>query len=351
MQSVTAVSSPSQPAAPPLELSNSRKAALIVQLLISDGGRLPLSSLPDAVQERLAQELGAITLVDRQTVESVASEFADLLDAIGLSAPGGANAAIDALSAHLSPHLADRLRQRVDQPDGRDPWAVLADREPEDLATILSSESTFVAAITVSKLPVALAAKALSICPGPLARRITQVMSRTTDTAPETVRQIGMSLVTDYCVSLPTAFAKPAPVRVGSILNASPAALRDDLLADLDQADQAFARDVRKAIFTFADIPARLAPADIPAALRVVPGDVMTRALAHAQTDPKTAATAEFIFANLSQRMGGQIKDDIAESGPPSAELGETAMNEVTAAIRDLADAGTISLKDPEDSG
>lgn len=323
---------------------------MIVQLLISDGGKLPLSSLPDAVQERLAQELGAIRLVDRQTVESVASEFADLLDAVGLSAPGGANAAIDVLSAHLSPHLADRLRQRVDQPDGRDPWAVLADREPEEIANILSSESSFVAAITVSKLPVPLAAKALSFCPGPLARRITQVMSRTTDTAPETVRQIGMSLVADYCVSRTTAFVKPAPDRVGSILNASSAALRDDLLTNLDQADQAFARDVRKAIFTFADIPARLAPTDIPAALRVVPADVMTRALAHAQNDPKTAATADFIFANLSQRMGGQLKDDIAESGPPTAELGEIAMNDVTAAIRDLADAGTINLKDPEDS-
>ena len=46
-------------------LSRKRKAAMIVQLLIGDGGKLKLSQLPEEMQVLLARELGAIRLVDR----------------------------------------------------------------------------------------------------------------------------------------------------------------------------------------------------------------------------------------------------------------------------------------------
>ena len=81
-----------------MPLSPRRKAALIVQLMISDGGKLSLDQLPEHLQELLAHELGAIRLVDRDTVNAVAAEFADLLGAIGLSSPGGPAAALDVLS-------------------------------------------------------------------------------------------------------------------------------------------------------------------------------------------------------------------------------------------------------------
>ena len=74
-------------------LSRKRKAAMIVQLLIGDGGKLKLSQLPEDMQALLARELGAIRLVDRETVHQVAAEFARDLGAVGLSSPGGADGA------------------------------------------------------------------------------------------------------------------------------------------------------------------------------------------------------------------------------------------------------------------
>tara|TARA_B110000285_G_scaffold220490_1_gene272299 strand:- start:1658 stop:1948 length:291 start_codon:yes stop_codon:yes gene_type:complete len=64
-------------------LTRKRKAAVIVQLLIGDGGKLELSQLPEEMQMLLASELGAIRLIDCDTVHLVTAEFArDLSSAV-----------------------------------------------------------------------------------------------------------------------------------------------------------------------------------------------------------------------------------------------------------------------------
>lgn len=332
-----------------LSLSRRRKAALIVQLMISDGGKLALSNLPEHLQELLAHELGAIRLVDRDTVNAVADEFADLLGAIGLSAPGDTTAALDALAAHLSPELAGRLRAQLGGPKNADPWVQLSGLEVDELTPILQSESTEVSGVVLSKLPVAKAASVLSALPGETARRITFAVSRTADIAPEVVTRIGTALVSAYCTVKVSAFEKPPVDRVGAILNSSPAATRDSMLEGLDSADAGFAKGVRKAIFTFADIPTRLVPTDIPPSIRGVDPDQLTIGIAAALAQPgELQDAAEFILANISQRMAGQMREDAAEKGTVKPAVGEEAMNAITAAIRDLADSGAITLIDPD---
>ena len=46
-------------APPPTSVSQSRKAAMVVQVLLRDGGDLPLSQLPEEAQAHLTRELGA----------------------------------------------------------------------------------------------------------------------------------------------------------------------------------------------------------------------------------------------------------------------------------------------------
>lgn len=101
--------SPSTPSLPG-GLTRRRKAALIVQMLFRDGTGIPLTRMPEKLQAALAHELGAIRLVDKPTVESVAAEFLEELDAVGLVAPGSTLQALDELGDKISPELADRLR-------------------------------------------------------------------------------------------------------------------------------------------------------------------------------------------------------------------------------------------------
>ncbi len=332
-----------------MPMSHRRKAALIVQLLINDGNKLALSTMPDHVQEDLARELSAIRLVDRDTVNAVATEFADLLDAVGLSAPGNVDAALEALAGQISPHLADKLRDQLDNRHGRDPWLRLQNLTTDEIVNIFSRESIQIGAVLLSKLPVARAAEVLGKLPGERARRITFAVRQTADIAPDAVLRIGHALVSDYCRTRITAFDKAPVERVGAILNSSPAVTRDDVLIGLDESDADFAKNVRKAIFTFENIPARLRPIDLPNCLRVIDSSDLSIAIAYAFiAGGERETAANYILECISQRMAASMKEDAAERGTVKPVDGEAAMNAVSAAIRTLADDGTINLIDPD---
>ncbi|WP_341366380.1 FliG C-terminal domain-containing protein [Yoonia sp. BS5-3] len=337
---------------PSPELTRRRKAAMIVQMLISDGGELSLSQLPESLQELLTREMGAIKLVDRETVSAVAEEFLSAVDAVGLTAPGNEDAAILAIADHLSPQLADRLRKQTASVRNGDHWPLITSLPNERIVAIMTSESIEVCAITLSKLSVAQAAEVLSLTPGDRARKISLAMSQTADTSPEAVRIIGKGLAEDYGQTPALAFERAPVQRLGAILNSTKSDRREEVLESLDNDDPAFATDVRNAIFTFKDIVHRIKELDIPNCIRAVPGETLTIAIAAAlKGDDHLKASAEFILSNVSQRMATQIRDDAMEAGTIKKAAGEEAMGSVTNAIRELVDTGTITMRtlDEED--
>ncbi|MEL6682149.1 MAG: FliG C-terminal domain-containing protein [Pseudomonadota bacterium] len=330
-------------------LSRRRKAAMIVQMIIGDGSQMSLAQLPLHLQELLTQELGSIRLVDRDTVSAVAEEFLNEIDAVGLTAPGTQDGAIMALADHLSPELADRLRKQTASVRNGDHWPIIAALPVEKIVTIMMAESIEVCAITLSKLTVAKAAEVLTQTPGERARRISLAMSRTEHTSTEAVRTIGAALADEYGQIPVVAFEKAPVQRLGAILNATRADRRDDVLEGLGSEDPEFAGHVRKAIFTFKDIVDRVKPIDVPNCIREVPADVLAKAMAYALADEaELRASADFILANVSQRIGAQMREDAEEQGTVKKADGEAAMSEITTTIRGLVDDGKITLRDPD---
>lgn len=322
---------------------------MIVQMVIGNGDKLALSSLPYAMQEQLAEELGTIRLVDKMTVSSVAEEFVRELEGVGIATPGGPETVLKTLGDHISPDLASKLRTSLNSQLLKDPWSLITALEVEDLVPIMNAQSIEIAAVVLSKLTVRKAAELLGELPGERARRITYAVSQTADISPDAVHRIGTALAQEHCVSEALAFEKAPVKRVGAILNSSATMTRENVLEGLDSQDPVFASDVRKALFTFSDIPTRIATTDIPNCIRGVPVETLNLAIAGAlAAGGPLAASAEFIIENVSQRMAGQIRDDVAELGKVKQVLADGAMNELTASIRDLTDAGTITMVEPE---
>jgi len=333
-------------------LSRRRKAAMVVQLMISEGRSLDLAALPEEVQVSLTRELGALRLVDRATLRAVATEFADGIEGLGLAVPGGMDEALAALDGRISPATAARLRAEAGPPRGDDSWARLTALPCPELVPLMTGECAEIAAVALSKLPVAKAAELLGLLPGERARRITHAMSQTSTIGPDAVERIGAALAAEHCRPVNHAFEHPAPNRLGEILNSSGSATRDAVLDGLEADDPDFAQHVRKAIFTFPDIPARLAASDAPAVLRRIDQPMLITALAAAQAlGEGFGAAAAHLLDNISQRMAQGLRDEIAERGAVRKVEGETAMSEVVAAIRAAADEGDIALVTAEDDG
>ncbi|TCP42373.1 flagellar motor switch protein FliG [Rhodovulum marinum] len=324
-------------------LTRRRKAAIIVRLLLSEGITLPLGDLPASLQTSLADEIAGLRYIDAPTLEAVVSEFLAELEQAGLAFPGGIDGAIELLGEHLSPEAAAALQAQHAGERPPDPWVLLAEQEPGKLADLLLGESPEVAAVVLAKLPSQVSAAALGQMPGPQARRIAFAISRTSAVPPAAIGRIGNALARRVLDAPVRAFESPPEKRMGAILDAAPAATRDDVLQGLAETDAELAERVRRAVFTFADIPARLAPLDVQALTRTVDQPVLVTAMAGA--DEKNEATVDFILSNMSQRMAGQLREEISERGTPTTEETEAAMSEITAALRGLEAAGEITLK------
>jgi flagellar motor switch protein FliG len=100
---------------------------------------------------------------------------------------------------------------------------------------------------------------------------------------------------------------------------------------------------VRKAIFTFANIPARIAPRDIPRILREVDQAKLVLALAGAEAGG-FGASKTFILENMSGRMADQLREEVDEAGKVKPADVEAAMADIVDAIRQMEQNGDLLL-------
>ncbi len=355
----TALSAPAQtsgtlPPAPPAEprprLTRRQKAAIIVRLLLAEGAEISLARLPPALQAELVLQMTRLRRIDRQTLAEVVEEFLMAFDGNGLSFPGGLEDTLRMMEKYISPETCVRIRKQAGLSAHADPWARIGGLDVDVLLDLLAGESVEVGAVVLSKLKVAKAAELLGRMPGERARRIAYAVSLTADIAPAVVRKIGQSLAEQLDTQPEREFTDGPVERVGAILNFSPAATREEVLESLEQADADFASQVRKAIFTWVNIPERIDPRDISKITRAVDADTLLTALAGAR-GPEEEAVVEFILSNMSKRMAEGLREEMQEAGTIKPKDAEAAMTSVVVTIRELADNGEIFLiaKDDED--
>ncbi len=333
----------------PRVLSAREKAAVIVRLLLTEGTNLPLSTLPEHLQAAITEQMGQMRLVDRATLAVIVEEFLGELEEVGLSFPGGIEGALSMMDGHISESAANRLRRLAGASAKVDPWDRLTTLPVDRLLPIIDQESVEIAAVMLSKLPVQKAADLLGKLPGDRARRVAYAISMTGNVDPETVRRIGLSLAAQLDNQAPKAFDAGPVERMGAILNISPVMTREDVLKGLDEADAGFAEQVRKALFTFIHIPARLAAKDVPKIVRVVDNEVLVTALSYAASKPDLAEVVEYMLAALSQRMGQALREEMGARGKIKDKDGETAMSAVITGVRQLEAAGEVILKQEGD--
>lgn len=331
----------------PRVLTNVEKAAVIVRLMLAEGADLPLATLPEAQQTRLAEQMAQMGIVDRDTLAAVVDDFLDALESTGLTFSGGLAAALKVVEGHISESVASRLRRRAGAAVRGDPWERVAALPAAEVEKLLADEAAETAAVALSRLPVPRAAEVLALMPGARARRVALAMARTGATAPDTLRRIGIALVEALDAQPVRAFVTGPVARMGAILNVTPGQTRDEVLEGLEAEDRAFAEEVRKTIFTFAHIPDRVEARDLPRVLRAVGPMQMTTAFAAALGDGALAPVAERILAALSPRMVQQIRDEVAERGKVGAKDADAAFVALVTAIREMEAAGEIVLLEP----
>ena len=323
-------------------LSLRQKAAVVVRMMLSEGADLDLSQLPAELQALLAQEMAGMNLVDRDTCDAVLTEFCDRLEAVGIAFPGSINGTLDLLGGHLSADTANQLRRFAALNGSADPWDRIIALSAEQLAALSRSEAVELVAVMFSRLPVARASEVFALLEPALARQIAYTMSLTGGIEAPALRRIGLALLRAID-ALPQPAIDTRPVeKVGAILNFAPARTRETVLAGLDQDDAEFAGRVRRTIFTWANIPRRIDPRDIPRIVREVDAATINKAMAGATGEDR--ATVDFILSGLSSRLAETMREEMEALGKVGAAEAEEAMAAVVSAIRRMEQAGELFL-------
>ncbi|MCV2448952.1 flagellar motor switch protein FliG [Paracoccus sp. DMF] len=334
------------PAIGGLQLTARQKAAVIVRLLLAEGDDIDLARLPPGLQTDLAQEMALMGIIDRDTRNAIVAEFCDRLESVGLSFPGDIDGTLDLLDGHLSPDTTDRLRRMAALNGDGDPWDRIAVMAPALLAELARTEAVEIAAVMFSKLPVPRAAEVFGLLDPQLARQIAYAMSLTGGIEAAALQRIGKALIQAADAVPQPPLQGKAGEKVGAILNFSPSTMRDSVLAGLDDDDAGFAGEVRKTIFTWAHVPHRVDPRDIPRLTREVDNAVLLKALAGARGDARE--TVDFILGGISSRLAESMREEMEALGKISIRDAEAAMDEVVATIRRMEAAGDLFLISPE---
>lgn len=328
-------------------LSRAQKAAIIVRFLLNEGAEVPIGDLPDPLQRKLTTQMGSMRFVDRTTLAAVVAEFAAEVESMGLTFPRGMAGALTALDGRISPQTAHRLRKEAGVRQFGDPWEQVCAAPTDALLGFLQAESIEVAAVLMNKLDVSRAAALLSRLPGATARRIAYAMSQIGSVTPDAVDRIGLALASQLHDVPPVAFEEGPDKRVGEILNCSTASIRDEVLTGLDEDDESFAAKVRRAIFTFVNIPDRVNALDLPKVVRDLERETLLNALAYGLKDATLNPAAEYVLGNISSRMADAMREEIADLDKVPKKEGEAAMTDIVNGIRRLEAAGEIVLMSP----
>lgn len=236
------------------------------------------------------------------------------MDSIGLTAQGGLGSALRLLEGKITNDTARRLRQDAGVRLFEDPWCRIKQLDEKELLKLLDAETTEIAAVVLSKLDVTKAAALLGGMPGPRARKINFATSQTAGVTPQAVDRIGQSLMAQLDNKPERAFATLPEDRIAAILTAASDDLRDEVMNGLSETDPDLAERVLAGVFTFVDIPTRIAAVDVATAVKTVAQTDMVIALCYANGNGMEQVS-EFILGGLSRCMTETIREEIEERG------------------------------------
>ncbi|MFN7056019.1 FliG C-terminal domain-containing protein [Hyphomonas sp.] len=248
------------------------------------------------------------------------------------------DASADAEAARLFSEAARRFSDAarpISDLAGQDVWRALSALPAETMADIVRAERPSVVALILSRLSSEAAARALRMLPSGLAVEAMRGLLAPGEAHAGAVRSLEAYLGRRL-EALGAAAAASGPARVAQIFDRMDGGAEGVFLTALDTAEPGAGERVRALMFTFDDL-AGLDAAGLQTLLASVSRPVLTTALKGAKE-----ATVRAFFANMTQRAGELLREEMAALGPVRRSDAEAARHDIVALARELIQQGDI---------
>ena len=223
-----------------------------------------------------------------------------------------------------------------------DIWCQLSNLDPSQLSATLIHEHPQLLALVLSRLTPSTAARTLRLLPAPVALDALRRLLHLGPARPETLAVIGQALGTNLH-QLEQMGAHGGHERVARIFDNLDGRSEQMFLAALENAEPGAGERVRALMFTFDDL-AQLDAAGMQTLLSSADRGALTLALKGVKQ-----VTADAFYANMTQRAGAFLREEIGSLGAIRRSEIEEARWEILALARKLIQRGDIRLSSDAD--
>ena len=318
-----------------------RKAAVLLVQLGRERAAEVLSRLSEAQVEAVTAEVARLQDLTATEVESVLTEFRDLMTARTHVAQGGMDYARQLLEESLGAERAAEIMDRLQAAAVQMPFQFLSRADPAQVRSFIVDEHPQVIALVLAHMPSDKASMLLSGLPPEQQARVAHRIAVMDQTSPEIVRTVEAVLERKLSSML-----HPAEVsQVGgldplvNIINRSDRSTERQIVDGLEQLDRQLADEVKSRMFMFDDI----VQLD-DRALQIVLRQVETAELALAVKGVSEQVRAK-VVRNLSERAGATLMEEVELLGPVRLTQVEEAQQSIIRAIRSLEEQGQIVVR------
>jgi flagellar motor switch protein FliG len=321
------------------ELTNRKKAAILVASLGPEVSSRVLGSLTDEDIEALTLEIATLGKIDADVRRKVMEEFYQMLRAKEYITTGGMEYAQRILEGALGSEKAVRILTRLQSSLQDIPFEFIKKADPNQIINFIQDEHPQTIALILAHLDPDVSATIVSALPQAIQADVIMRIATMDRTPPEIVKEIESILERKAATVLSHGFTFAGGVKdVAEVLNRVDRATEKSILAVLEEKDSELADEIKNHMFVFDDL-VLVDDTGIQKTLREIDNKDLALALKAASDDVK-----QKIFKNMSERARQLIEEEIEFMGPVRLRNVEEAQQKIVTVIRRLEEAGEVII-------
>ena len=281
--------------------------------------------------------MSSLGTINAGIIERLFVEFADQLSSAG-GLVGSVGSTERLLMSALPEDRVSQIMEEMRGPAGRTMWDKLGNVNEAVLANYLKNEYPQTVAVVLSKLKSDHASRVLSVLPENFSMEVIMRMLRMEAVQKKILDQVESTLRTEFMTDLARTARPDSHELMAEIFNNLDRTTENRFMTLLEEGNREAAERIKALMFTFDDL-ARVDGAGIQTLLRQVEKDSLGLALKGASEDVK-----ELFFANMSERAGKMMKEDMEAMGAVRLKEVDEAQAAIVAIAKALSDSGEIVI-------
>ncbi len=320
-------------------LTGPEKAALLLLSVGEDAAAKLFTLMGDDEIKEISQTMANLGTVSATLVERLFIEFADQISSTG-SLTGTFESTERLLLKVLDRSRVDTIMEEIRGPAGRTMWDKLGNVNESMLASYLKNEYPQTVAVVLSKIKPEHAARVLGVLPEAFAMEVVMRMLRMEAVQKEVLDDVERTLRTEFMSNLARTNRRDAHEMMAEIFNNLDRNTESRFMTALEERNRDASERIRALMFTFEDL-AKLDPGAVQTLLRNVDKSKLPMALKGA-----SEALRDLFFANMSERAGKMLREDMAAMGPVRLRDVDESQMAMVQMAKDLAARGEIVISD-----